>query len=139
MKNTNQFVAVWLDAKFANIITFEDDETNVQTVQSDIEDYRPKGGSRSKTPWGPMDKISEKKYLERRNRQVQKYFDKISALINNYSQIYLFGPAELKEKLYRSISDLHAFRDTNIKVETADSMTEAQKIAQAKEHFKLKK
>ena len=43
-------VGIWLDFKEATIIKMEGDEPGIATLNSEIEDFRPKGGARSKSP-----------------------------------------------------------------------------------------
>lgn len=90
MKNVNTCIAIWLDTKQANIFTLDNRTIYVQTIKSEIENFHPAGGSRSKTAWGPMEKMSEKKYLERKKHQIQKYFDAIIAEVKGARQLYLF-------------------------------------------------
>jgi hypothetical protein len=128
---------VWIDSKQAFIIIFENESYKTETVFSTIEDFHPLGGSRSKVPWGPMEKISEKKYLERRKHQEQKYFEEIKKVIKSSKQVYLFGPAEMKDKLEDDLLNNNNFKNCTVEAESADSMTDRQKIAKAKDFFGL--
>ena len=128
-------VGIWLDFKEATIIKMEGDEPGIATLNSEIEDFRPKGGARSKSPWGPMDKISESKYLERRKQQEKSYFQKLMTATKDVDELFIFGPAEAKEGLLKAIKARTNFKPIVKGFEAADSMTLNQKIARVKTFF----
>lgn len=135
-KNTSQ-AGIWIDTRSANLIFILNKEVTTATIRSEIEEYNPKGGSRSKTPWGPMQKMDEKKYLERKNQQHRQYFDSILVRVKDVEELYIFGPAEVKQGLRKHLNDSAIFKGIILAVETADAMTENQKIAQVKEFFQI--
>ncbi len=128
---------IWLDLRQAFIIQFKNGEAAVQQLDSPIEDYHVVGGARSKTPWGPMDVVSEKKALERRKHQLNQYFKEILALVESNSDLYLFGPAETKLKFRDFIQNDKSLLFTVRQTDTADNMTEKQLVAQVREVFML--
>ncbi len=130
-----KFCGIWLDTKSAFVILLENNTIQTHSVDSDIEDYRAVGGARAKTPWGPMDTVSEKKYAERRKHQQQAYFDSIIELVKPVNRLYIFGPAEMKDKLQNVIAEQPWGRTIPIQVEAADKMTDPQKIAKTKSFF----
>ena len=50
---------VWLDIRNAHIVTITGSDVDMQTIISGIDEYNPKGGSGTCTPYGPQDSISE--------------------------------------------------------------------------------
>lgn len=129
-------IGIWLDFKEANIIELDKEDTKVETIFSDIELVHPKGGARSKKPYGPMDKISERTFLERRKMQEKAYYKKLIDAVREADGLFIFGPAEAKDGLVKEIKNSSHFH-VNLKgVERADSMTENQKIATVKAFFK---
>ncbi|MDP2088561.1 MAG: hypothetical protein Q8J84_04085 [Flavobacteriaceae bacterium] len=118
---------IWIDRQKAHVITFKDEHEIEQIIESDVEDYNVKGGSRSKTPWGPQDKISESKYLERRKHQLKNYFHKIMDVVNNSDAIAIYGPADTKIHFKEEIkkNNKSIFEKIRI-VKTQDSMTKNQ-------------
>lgn len=126
---------IWLDLKNAYIITLEKNSVDVKTIDSNIEDYHVKGGARSKQPWGPMDKTSESKYLERRKQQAKKYYARIKEEIQEVDMLYIFGPAEAKVGLEKAMMEDHNFKPIILAVETADSMTQNQMVAEVRSFF----
>ena len=129
-------IGIWLDLKKADIIELGLKAVNIKEVFSEIEDFHAVGGSRSKTPWGPMDKVSESKNLERRKHQLNTYFNKIRPLIENADELYLFGPAGTKNALAQNLQENKDFKPQILAVDSADSITENQKIAKVKAFFK---
>lgn len=132
-----KFTGIWLDQKQAFLIHFNNGKSIIQSLESNIEDYHVLGGSRSKTPWGPMDNVSEKKALERRKAQFKQYFKSIITEIMESNEVYLFGPAQTKNMLAETILQDKNLKTGIRKVETADKMTERQMIAQVRKVFKM--
>lgn len=129
---------IWIDTRTANLIFILNKEATTVTIRSEIEEYHPKGGSRTrKTPWGPMQKMDERKYLQRKNQQHQQYFDSILDRVKDVDELYIFGPSEAKQGLRKHLNDSSIFKGIILAVETADAMTENQKIAQVKEFFQI--
>ena len=128
-------IGIWLDFKEANIIVLDKEEPKLETIYSEIERFHPKGGARSKTPYGPMDKISERTYLKRRKSQEKKYFDKLIAAVQDADDLFIFGPAEAKDGFLKAIKKSGNFHPNLKGIERADSMTENQKIAAVKSFF----
>ena len=128
-------IGIWLDLKEAEVIELNPKAISVKHIVSEIEDFHVVGGSRSKTPWGPMDTVSESKILERRKHQMKIYFDKINSLVKHADELYIFGPAETKTALHHSFKQLKGFKPVIVGVESSDSITENQKIAKVKAFF----
>ena len=127
---------IWLDFKEASVIELKGEEVVITTISSEIENFNPKGGARSKSSWGPMDKISESKYLERRKHQERAYYQKLLKAIQKADELYIFGPAEAKNGLVKMIESKSDFKPLLKGVKSADSMTENQKIEEVKVFFK---
>ncbi len=130
-------IGIWLDKKQAFLIAFLNGEESVKTIISNVESYHVVGGARSKTPYGPMDVVSEKKSLERQKHQLSQYFQQILTTVKDADELYLFGPADTKLKLLDVINKNKSLKFVVRKTETADSMTEGQMIAQARQAFGL--
>lgn len=130
-----KLIGIWLDYEQANVISINDDNVDTQTIKSNIEHFHPKGGSRSKTPWGPMENISESKYLYRKNQQSAEFFEEICKTITGDDELYIFGPAEAKLGLSKYLDGSTKIRPFVRSVETADSMTINQKVAKVKSFF----
>ncbi len=118
---------IWIDLQKAYVISFKDEHETEFLIASEVEDYNVKGGSRSKTPWGPQEKVSENKYLERRKHQLKNYFHKIIAVVNQSDAIAIYGPSNtkihFKEELKKNNKSI--FEKIRM-VKTEDSMTKNQ-------------
>lgn len=125
---------IWLDFAEALIVHLEGKEVQTQIIPSEIDRGHPKGGARSKTPWGPMDVMDEKKVLARTTQQAKAYYRDIIQAIDDVEDIYVFGPAEAKIGLEKALVEAQ-LKDKVRAIEVADSMTKNQKVAQVKAFF----
>ena len=128
---------VWIDKRIAKIVSFKNNKESLSTILSDIEEFRPKGGSGTKSKGGPQDVVQDSKYLNRVKHQLAKFFEKIIEKIADSDAIVILGPAETGEKLYAEIMQEHPtiFSKTR-PVERADSMTDNQIMAWVKDYYK---
>jgi len=136
MKN----VGIWIDKEKAHVVSLENDRENFITLESEIENYRPVGGSGSKgtrNRWGPQDVVQDSKYLEREKHQLKNYFKKIAENISDADAIAIFGPSDTNLKLNQTLSANYKQLAKKVKaVEKADSMTNNQLKAFVKSFFK---
>ncbi|WP_405208049.1 hypothetical protein [Aquimarina sp. LLG6339-5] len=136
MKNTG----IWIDKQKAYIIDIEDNNENLTTVFSEIEDYHIHGGSGTRFKGGPQDVVQDSKYLEREKHQFKTYFKSIITLIKNSDTIVIYGPAEAGEKFKKEIDE--NYRDLSKKVKDvlkSDSLTENQTKALIRNYYKNNK
>ncbi len=126
---------IWLNIKYANIITIDDGTSNFKTIESRVDTSSPKGGSRSKTPYGPMDKMDEKKVMARKEHQVNRYLDDICHELRKASHIYIFGPSLTKLRLRDRILQDRSIKGQILAIDNADEMTINQKVAAVKAFF----
>ena len=68
----------------------------MEVMDSNVEEFNPKGGSGSSTPYGPQDSISESTYLERRKQQEKNYYKQIIQQLSDADAIVILGPAEAR-------------------------------------------
>lgn len=128
-------IGIWLDYKEAYIITMNGKQNEVEIIPSEIESFNLKGGSRSKQPYGPMDKTSESKLLARRKSQVEKYYKNIMEVTKDATEIYIMGPAEAKIGLRDTMNKTRTYRPFIKGYATVDSITKNQKVAKVREFF----
>lgn len=128
-------IGIWLDYKEAHIITLNGKQNDINIISSEIESYHLKGGARSKTPYGPMDKTSESKFLARKKHQVEKYYKKIMEATNDANEILIMGPAEAKIGLRDKMTKTRTYRPMIKGYKTVDSITKNQKVARTLEFF----
>lgn len=129
-------IGIWIDKEKAHIVTLEGEKEHFKTIASELESFNVRGGSRPKTRWGPQQVVHDSKYLEREKHQMRDYFTNLANAIKSADVISVFGPAEVKEKFAKELSEKHPEIAAKVKaVDTADSMTENQVVAMVKEHF----
>lgn len=138
MTNRKQ-IGIWLDFKEAVLVTIDPAQSKtpeVKKVQSNIDWGVPKGGSRSKAPWGPHMAVNEKAFLARRKKEEKTYFETIlSALEPDTDALMIFGPAEAKLGLEKLIQKNKRLQQRLKAVQTADSMTQNQIVATVRDYF----
>ena len=121
----------------AIVVTLYNGELSLNTILSNIEHFHVHGGSGTRLKGGPQDVVQDSKYLEREKHQLKKYFNDIISEIKEANGIVLFGPAEMREKLYKEIAQNHTDLKAKIKdVVKTDSMTKRQVKAWVKAFFK---
>jgi len=133
MKNTG----IWMDKEKAYIIDIKENNEDMITIFSEIEDYRIHGGSGTRFKGGPQDVVQDSKYLEREKNQFKAYFKKIIPHIENADMIVIYGPAEAGKKFNKELAE--NYKDIGNKVKAvikADSMTENQIKALIRDYFK---
>jgi hypothetical protein len=135
MKN----IGIWMDKEKAVIVRLTAEEEKLETLYSNLEFFRPVGGSRTpNAKWGPQDVIQDSKYLEREKHQLKAYFNILADAIGDADAIALFGPAETNKKFWKELKHNHReVAKKLISVIKADSMTENQTKALVREYFNL--
>ncbi|WP_246085272.1 hypothetical protein [Paucihalobacter ruber] len=118
------------------MLTLVEDTENFQTINSSIEEFRPKGGSGTRLKGGPQDVVQDSRYNEREKQQEKRFFKSITDVIDDSDSIVIFGPAEMGEKLYSEISESNPTLYKKIsEVAPADSMTDNQVKAWIRNYF----
>lgn len=129
-------VGIWLAKRNALLVTITGGIESMNTIESEIEEFRPKGGSGTRSKGGPQDVVQDSKYTERQKQQEKRYFKEIAQSIPTADEIVIFGPAEMGKKLNAelevSFPKIHA-QVTEVK--PADSMTDNQVRAWVREYF----
>jgi hypothetical protein len=130
---------IWIDGSKAIVVTLADGQETIKEIPSDIENrIHHKSEGDKGTFMGNRHINHEKKFEERKKHQIDHFVSKVVDQIKQDDALYVFGPGELKlvlkkriEKEGHLISKLHP-------VETADSMTLNQVVAQVKEFYSTK-
>ena len=130
---------IWIDKDKALIVSLEKGKEDFKTIMSNVEHFRPRGGSGTRAKGGPQDVVQDSKYMEREKQQIKKYFNDVVAEVKDAEDLVIFGPAGTNEKLRKEINKNHNSLGSKIKaVEKADSMTDNQVKAWVRDFYKIK-
>lgn len=129
-------IGIWMDIQKAHIVSLTEERNHIQTLFSEVENFRPKGGSGTKFKGGPQDVVQDSKYLERKKNQVRRYFRNLSEAIKDADAIALFGPSDTAEKFRKELSENQKELAQKIRTVTkVDSMTDNQVVALIKNFY----
>jgi len=127
---------IWIDRDKAHLVTLRNDSEELITIFSNIEHFRPHGGSGTRLKGGPQDVVQDSKYLERELHQLSEFFKDVVKSIEGADAIVIFGPAQTGEKLNHELSEKHSQLYSKMKsVEKADSMTDNQLKAWVRDYY----
>jgi ADP-heptose:LPS heptosyltransferase len=125
MKSESKKLGIWMDHTAAHLMEFTQDPIKTTTINSKFT-HQVKEHSLSR---------SENLMHNKEQHQQNAYYKKLGDVIKNYGEILLFGPTEAKMELSNMLKADHNFKDTKIKIEQTDKMTENQQHAYVKNHF----
>ncbi|UQD55703.1 hypothetical protein [Flavobacterium sp. K5-23] len=128
---------IWIDSTKAVIVTLNDGKEFVCEVQSDLENkvYHDKEGDKGSFQ-GNQHINSDKTFEERRKHQMNNFLKDVVSTVDGSDELYLFGPAETKNKLQQKINeDKSAKAGKSLTVETSDNMTSNQIVAKVKQFY----
>jgi len=130
---SNRQIGVWLDLRNARIISPVDD--HIEELNSDVDEFNPKGGYGSATPYEEQDVMSEQKFMRRRKQQMQQYFESILKEIDQADELVILGPAETRVHLGKFLAGEHRFKGQIIENRPLDSMSNNQLKAYVRDFF----
>ncbi|MEH1007904.1 hypothetical protein VDP25_09175 [Winogradskyella sp. ECml5-4] len=122
--NTQKKLGIWMDHSTANLIDLTSKKNSYAIESKFTFDTKEDALNRSES------------LMHNKRQQMQgDYYKDIAAVILNYNKVLLFGPTHAKTELYNYLNtDLH-FKDITIKVESADKMTNNEKVAFVENYF----
>ena len=120
-------VGVWIDHERAVIVSVAEAGVSTTTFESDVKPHPRYAGQ--------QDGGGEKKYEERHSQSLDRYYDQVMGRLGQPEALLVFGPGEAKLELKNRLSRSSAPSAPAVEIETADKLTEAQIVAQVKEHF----
>lgn len=131
-------IGIWMDKQEAIVVGLKNGKDTIVIIPSEVEFFNPKGGSRSKTKWGPQEVVQDSKYLEREKHQLKRYFEKIVEAVKDTDQLAIFGPAEAPEKFREELdANYPGLAAKIVAFEKKDDLTQNQLKALVKETFGL--
>ncbi|MEQ9402078.1 MAG: hypothetical protein RIM99_00720 [Cyclobacteriaceae bacterium] len=134
----NQY-GVWIDLRVAIIVLVKKQQADIVTkIESEISMGNIRGGSRSSTPYGPQDAVSESKLLEKKKHELRHYYAQVEKALKDPRTVLIAGPSGVKHELRVHLGKAHRFKDVLLETQIADSMTDNQVRALFRDHFAMK-
>ena len=124
MANANK-IGVCMDNTNAHLIEYTTDPVETITLQTDF--------SHAVT-----EDTTNRSLNMRQNKVLQEqayYYKQLGAIIKNYKEVILFGPADAKVELFNVLRSDHHFENVIMKVHQSDTMTESQQHAFVRTYF----
>ena len=122
----SQDVGVWIDHKKAVIVSIAAGQVTTRTLESEVGAHPRYSGFQSS---------GEKKYEERHNQDLDRYYDDVIGQLGKPDALLLFGPGEAKLQLKERLSRSKRLSASSVAVDTADKLTDLQIVAKVKEHY----
>jgi stalled ribosome rescue protein Dom34 len=127
---------IWIDSKKAVIVSLEENNHSLKTVDSSIESQeRIPGEDKWYTRFGNQFLNFEKRKRNRRAQDVKKYLTNVISEIKDTEEVVILGPAGMKKELVKFIHDDNKLSFNLRGTETAESMTENQLVAWVKNYY----
>ncbi len=128
---------IWIDTAKAIVVDLENGKEKLTEIESNVETRALEGAGDSGSFMGDQHLSREQKINERKKHQLNGYLDDVMNHLKSSDEVFIFGPAKVKNKLADAIKENTLLSKVNlIGVETADSMTDNQVVAKVKEAFK---
>ncbi len=124
---------IWIDKKNAHIISCINNIETVDTIISEIEDFKTNNNVQKS---GAKDVVKDRKNLEREKHYLKAFFKNINSKIEDADNIVIFGPAQTGEKFITELRHINPGILPRIRsTKKADSMTENQMKSWVREFF----
>ena len=120
-------MGVWVDHKKAVIVSIAAGEVTTRTLTSDVGAHPHYSGS--------QESGGEKKYEDRHNQDLDRYYDDVIRQLGEPDALLLFGPGEAKLQLKARLGRSKGSPESVVAVESTDKLTDPQIVAKVKEHY----
>ncbi|MEX1188792.1 MAG: hypothetical protein WED33_05995 [Bacteroidia bacterium] len=133
----NQKMGIWIDQSKAALVSVNENKASMRTISSPIEKRTRKDGEgkdfgRFGNQYLDPEKRAENKKLQQRN----EFLKNVMFELKDVEEFVVFGPAEMKTELRKSIEKDRDLLPKLKSVENAEKMTDNQLIAWVKDYFK---
>lgn len=125
MKKLKQ-LGVWMDHSIAYLMDHADGEITTKVLES--ESYRHMKDENKSTHDAAL-------HFKQR-AQLANFYQNLSAEIQFYNEVILFGPTGAKRELFNLLRENHLFNEIDIQLKQEDKMTEEQQQFFVLNHFK---
>ncbi|MBU0944389.1 MAG: hypothetical protein KJ804_18725 [Proteobacteria bacterium] len=131
-------IGIWIDHKEAFVVSGEDAQPAIERIESNVEShFRPSGGWKASGTNVAQSVSKEQKGDERRQHQLNKFYQVVIEKVGNADEIYIFGPGEAKLELVKKIEKIKSQHVKIAAVEASDKLTENQIVAKVKSFFSV--
>lgn len=113
-------LAVYLDHSLATLFDYGISAIEFLTLESEVNRQINKG---------------ENNMHNKEQHLQHKYYENIGASILDFDYVLLFGPTDAKTELFNYLSEIPKFGKIDIKVKTADKLSENQKLEFVNKYF----
>jgi hypothetical protein len=120
-------VGIWIDHKKAVIVSIAAGHVTTKTLESDVGPHPHFSGS--------QEGGGEKKYEERLNHELDRFYDDVIRQLGKPDALLLFGPGEAKLQLKERLGRSSALSKSIVAVDSTDKLTDPQIVAKVKEHY----
>jgi hypothetical protein len=129
-------IGLWIDHRRAVILTISEQGEGIQKIESGIEKHiRYRGATHPRTPYSAQYQQGDDQLDKQFTEHLNKFYGKVIGLIRSADSVFIFGPGEAKFELKKQIArEKNCLR--NIRIETADKMTDRQIAAKVRKHFR---
>ena len=131
-------LGIWIDQKEANLITLTKKSVHSKIIYSEIETrIREEGEKKQFGRFGDQYMVDEKGKENRIKEYTNKFLQKITKELAVADEILLFGPAQMKFKLEKIITENPELALKLKATNTSGNMTHNQKLAYVRDFYKI--
>ena len=135
-----EVIAVWLDHSKAVFYGFKDGQSFVkENVESPYNPRKRFNGEKSDVTrfdsQGNAVSNNEDRKHNRKQKELNEYYNILEGKISEYDEILLFGPGRAKDELHNRLEDNKRFFGKMIAVKSVGKLTENQTLAFVREFF----
>jgi len=128
-------IGLWIDHKRAVMLTMSEQGENIQKIESGIKKHiHYRGGTHPHTPYSAQYQQGDDQLDNQFFEHLNKFYGRVIGLIRGADSVLIFGPGEAKSELKKRMArEKNCVR--NLRIETADKMTDRQIAAKVRKHF----
>lgn len=128
-------IGLWIDQKKAVVVIVTGKGEEIKTIPSGEDScFKHSNGASPINDFGRKDFPAHDLIEKDMDMHYQKYYDEVIALICKADAVYVFGPGSAKDMLKKRM-EANSQVTRNVKVETADKMTDNQIKEKVKNHY----
>jgi hypothetical protein len=128
-------VGLWIDHRKAIVVTMTEAGEEVKEILSTVEKQpRRSGDSPLKGSYEAAQVPPDDRLQNAMTEHLNIYYDAVTDGLGAAESIFVFGPGEAKHELIHQLEGKH-LGGRVVRVETTDQMSDAQVVAQVRQHF----